>query len=100
MKTDCKRRFKKWELNKKNMRATFAVILLTVNSKAISVLNVTILTGNVLNVDSSLQLQNRRKNALNAMRSVISLMLLAIPLNAVDPDILIRGYRYQSTIYT
>jgi len=72
LKANCKRRLRKWEVNKKNMRVRTAAILLMENSKGISVLNATKLTGNVLNVDSSSRLQYRRTHALNAMRSAIS----------------------------
>jgi hypothetical protein len=81
------------------MRVLTAVILLMGNSKEISVLNATKLTGNVLNADFSSLLQYRLKYALNVMRSVISLMLLAIRRNVEDPDILIQGYKRKSIIY-
>ena len=74
------------------MRVRTAAILLMENSKEISVLNATKLTGNVLNVDSSSRLQYRQTHVHNATRSAIFLMLLAIPRNAEAPDILIQGY--------
>jgi ferredoxin-fold anticodon binding domain-containing protein len=96
LKANCKRRLRKWKVNKKNMRVRTAAILLMENSKEISVLNATKLTGNVLNVDSSSRLQYRRTHAHNAMRSAIFLTLLAIPRNAEAPDILIQGYSGKS----
>ena len=53
------------------MRVLTAAILLMGNSKEISVLNATKLTGNVLNADSSSLLQCRQTHAHNAMRSAI-----------------------------
>ena len=73
------------------MRARTAAILLMENSKGISVLIATKHSGNVLNADSSSRLQYRRTHAHNVMRSAIFLTLLAIPLNAGAPDILIQG---------
>jgi hypothetical protein len=78
------------------MRARTAAILLMENSKGISVLNATKLTGNVRNVDFSSRLQCRRTHAHNAMRSAIFLTLLAILRNAEAPDILIQGYSGKS----
>ena len=78
------------------MRVRTAATPLMENSKEISVQNATKLTGNVLNVDSSSPLQCRRTHAHNAMRSAIFLTLLAIPLNAEAPDILIQGYSEKS----
>jgi hypothetical protein len=65
------------------------------NSKEISVLNATKLSGNVLNADSSSLLQYLQTNAHNVMRSVISGTLLVIPQNVEVPVILIQGYKYQ-----
>ena len=48
-----------------------AVILLMENSKKISVLHATKLSGNVLNADTSLLLQYHQTHAHNAMRSAI-----------------------------
>ena len=53
------------------MRVLTAAILLMGNSKEISVLNATKLTGNVLNADFSSLLQFRQTHAHNAMRSAI-----------------------------
>lgn len=78
------------------MHVHTADLLLMENSKEISVLNATKLIGNVLNVDSSSQLQCRRIHAHNAMKNAIFLMLLAIPRNAEAQDILIQGYRGES----
>lgn len=81
------------------MRVRTADMLLMENSKEIYVLNATKLIGNVLNVDSSLQLQCLRIHAHNAMKSAIFLMLLAIPRNAEAQDILIQGYRGESIFF-
>ena len=77
------------------MNVHTAVILLMGNSKEISVLNATKLSGNVLNADSSSLLQYLQTHAHNVMRSVIFGTLLVIPQNVEAPVILIQGYKYQ-----
>ena len=81
------------------MNVHTAVILLMGNSKKISVLNATKLSGNVLNADFSSLLQYRQTHAHSAMRSAIFGTLLVIPRNVEAPVILIQGYKDQSMIF-
>jgi hypothetical protein len=72
-----------------------AVILLMENSKGISVLNATKLSGNVLNADSSSLLQYLQTHAHNAMKSAISVTLLVIHQSVEALVISIQDYKYQ-----